>query len=683
MSPAGEALPLASRAFATLRYLVERAGETVDKSALMAKVWPNTVVAENNLNQCILALRKAFGEASGDRRFILTIPGRGFKFVAPVRVLPRSHAAPELRVVSTPPPASQTTSPRRLREWWLVAGLVVAASAAGLWLWLGRPRPVTNLAEYQPLTDVNDTAVAPVLSPDGHTLAFIRNGNPFRGKGQVWVKTLPDGQLIQLTHATGEVWAPAFSPDGTKVVYSAIDDQRGTWDTWTVAVDGNSAPTKLLSNAQGLTYIGAHEVLYSEFDGGQHLSVATSLEDRSGHREIYSPVHQRGMAHFSYLSPDRKSVLVAEMGSTGAFGPCRVVSFGGWDPGYDVGPPDSSCQFAAWSPDSAWMYFSTVGPTGVHLWRQRFPHGVPQQITFGPNQEQSVFAAADGSLLTAIGQTQYKFWLHDVQGDRLLTDEGTAFAPWLSDDARRVYFISAHVGQGSVPLIRMDVATGKRETLFPGFGIFGYDVSPDERQIAFTTPGHNDLLIYLAPSDQHSPPKQVAHFGDEPSFGGDYVYYRRVEQHANYLHRVRTDGTGDTQILPDPIIEFFGAAPDGKAVIVTRPSGDTLVDTWAIPIDSASPARVINRGVSPSRWSHDGKMLYVGLNVQQRVALTGSTAALPTGPDDLPLSTLMAADSKGPIIPYQTPLLGMGADPSVYAFIKLETRQNIYRIPLH
>jgi DNA-binding winged helix-turn-helix (wHTH) protein len=64
--PAGDPIPLPSRAFATLRYLVERSGEIVEKPALMNKVWPRTVVAENNLNQCILTLCKVLGESASD-----------------------------------------------------------------------------------------------------------------------------------------------------------------------------------------------------------------------------------------------------------------------------------------------------------------------------------------------------------------------------------------------------------------------------------------------------------------------------------------------------------------------------------------------------------------------------------------------------------------------------------------
>src|ERR1700688_4265312 len=89
-SPTGEAIALPSRAFDALRYLVEHSGELVEKSSLMKTVWPRVVVEENNLSQCILALRRALGEAAGERKFILTVPGRGFKFVAPVTVIPNA-----------------------------------------------------------------------------------------------------------------------------------------------------------------------------------------------------------------------------------------------------------------------------------------------------------------------------------------------------------------------------------------------------------------------------------------------------------------------------------------------------------------------------------------------------------------------------------------------------------------
>jgi DNA-binding winged helix-turn-helix (wHTH) protein len=75
---------LGSRAFDILVALLERPGELVSKEELMAKVWPNTFVASPNLAVHISALRRALGEERN--RYVINIPGRGYRFVAPVRV---------------------------------------------------------------------------------------------------------------------------------------------------------------------------------------------------------------------------------------------------------------------------------------------------------------------------------------------------------------------------------------------------------------------------------------------------------------------------------------------------------------------------------------------------------------------------------------------------------------------
>jgi TolB-like protein/DNA-binding winged helix-turn-helix (wHTH) protein len=81
----GEAVPLTSRALDTLAFFVEHPQRLHDKATLLATIWPNTVVEDNNLNQCIWALRRALGESPGEHRFIVTVPGRGYRFVAAVQ----------------------------------------------------------------------------------------------------------------------------------------------------------------------------------------------------------------------------------------------------------------------------------------------------------------------------------------------------------------------------------------------------------------------------------------------------------------------------------------------------------------------------------------------------------------------------------------------------------------------
>jgi TolB-like protein/Tfp pilus assembly protein PilF len=81
----GTFVPLAAKAFDTLAYLVEHAGSVVDKEELMRAVWPDTAVEENNLTQNVSLLRRLFKEGRGEHRFIATVPGRGYQFVATVR----------------------------------------------------------------------------------------------------------------------------------------------------------------------------------------------------------------------------------------------------------------------------------------------------------------------------------------------------------------------------------------------------------------------------------------------------------------------------------------------------------------------------------------------------------------------------------------------------------------------
>src|SRR6266567_4699788 len=89
---------LGSRAFDTLAALVGRAGEVVGKEELIARVWPQTFVEDANLKIQVSALRRALGDGHAGRRFIVTVPGRGYNFVAPVSLEepPRASLPPTI-----------------------------------------------------------------------------------------------------------------------------------------------------------------------------------------------------------------------------------------------------------------------------------------------------------------------------------------------------------------------------------------------------------------------------------------------------------------------------------------------------------------------------------------------------------------------------------------------------------
>jgi TolB-like protein/DNA-binding winged helix-turn-helix (wHTH) protein/Flp pilus assembly protein TadD len=85
--------PLTPRVFDTLLCLLEHPDTLLDKERMMAAIWPDVVVEENNLDQNISTLRHALGDRRGNQRYIVTVRGRGYRFVAAVRKLDASDPA--------------------------------------------------------------------------------------------------------------------------------------------------------------------------------------------------------------------------------------------------------------------------------------------------------------------------------------------------------------------------------------------------------------------------------------------------------------------------------------------------------------------------------------------------------------------------------------------------------------
>lgn len=172
----GKPVQVTPKALSLLLVLLERPGEVVEKSELIQKVWPDTYVTEANLTQNISFLRKALGERANDRRYIVTIPGEGYRFIGTVvevereppppsgsrasglhRKLDTSElralepALPELPLPSEPaaapaalpsdaflpePPPEPESRPSRRRFWRAAAAAAVLALVAAGAVWL-------------------------------------------------------------------------------------------------------------------------------------------------------------------------------------------------------------------------------------------------------------------------------------------------------------------------------------------------------------------------------------------------------------------------------------------------------------------------------------------------------------------------------------------------------------------
>ena len=598
-----------------------------------------------------------------------------------------SHAAPGTR---QPRPAHRAVLP-------IAATFVLLAGGAGFF-YLTRPTvPVTSLSEYTQLTNFTDSASAPSLSPDGRMVTFKRGETPFLGPGQIFVKLLPNGESVQLTTSAGRKYGPVFTPDGSRIAYTEV--AFGSWDTWTVPVLGGQ-PTRLLPNASGLTWIADHLVLFSEITSGLHMGIVTATEGRANSREIYIDPDEHAMAHYSYVSPDRQSVLVVEMSGAHAFTqPCRLIPFDGSSAGRQVGPR-GTCLSAAWSPDGRWMYFSAVVGGSSHLWRQRFPDGAPEQITFGPLEEEGIALAPDGrSLVTSVGMRRSTVWIHDPAGERAIVSEGYASAPRFSRDGTRVFYLFARdwwlAASGWIPasadLRSVDLASGKSDTVLSGESVTTYVISRDETEVAFTTmDSGGESQIWLAPLDRRTPPRLITRGADQVSFGAAGELIFRSLGESNALVRIKTDGTDRQRIPTVSVLDKGEVSPDGEWVIIRAPGTgkDAVLATLAVPTHGGVPKTICY--VCSATWSADGQFFYVGSDRSALPTSAGKTLAIPVRAGrslpDLPAAGISLADGAVGLPGAMTiddAFILPGPDPSTYLFTRADSQRNLFRIPLH
>ena len=181
----GREVHLAAKTYQMLQVFLERPGALLSKEELFSRLWPDTVVEENNLSQQIASLRRALAEGDPDTAYIETAPRRGYRFVAPVVPVrddggsvpgpPASDWAPGAPRDSTVEPSAPTyrAPPRRLSLGAWAGALAIAGLAAMLLAgsWYARASVTT---EADSLAGVRSIAVLPLRAldeePGGATL---------------------------------------------------------------------------------------------------------------------------------------------------------------------------------------------------------------------------------------------------------------------------------------------------------------------------------------------------------------------------------------------------------------------------------------------------------------------------------------------------------------------------------
>jgi eukaryotic-like serine/threonine-protein kinase len=584
---------------------------------------------------------------------------------------------------------SAVTVPRRNRRLLLYAGACLAAAGIVALIVAGRSGGKPPTIKMEQITAFQDSATNPSLSADGRMLAFIRGPLTFTTTGQVYVKQLPGGDAVQLTNDATVKMHPVFSPDGSRVAYTVRTPDE-SWDTWEVPVLGGQ-PRPWLPNASGLSWIAPDRILFSEIKEGMHMALATAATSRSDARDIYVPANVRGMVHRSHLSPDRKWVLLTEM--IEGFLPCRLVPFDGKSTGRPVGPPNARCTYTAWSPDGHWMYFSSGAGGTFQIWRQKFPDGVPEQLTSGPTESEGLAVSPDGrSLITSLGLRQSSVWLNQDGTERQVSAEGNAVFPaWgdgfprsvFSRDGRLLYYLHSTGGRGfhAGELWAYDISARSNERVLASVSMNSFDLSPNGRDVVYSAIDVAGVSkLWMAPLNRRAGPHMLApREGFGPVFGGDdEILYRARENGQGYIFQLQLGSGVIRKAIAEPAINSPIVSPDGKWIVSRTPANerDRTGVVKAYPRDGGAPL-VLCAGCFP-RWTSDGRWLHGSPGPGFLLPLAPGKM-FPAGSGGLTVESMRRIPGARAI---SSPNVFPGVSGSVYAFEKESIQRNLYRIVL-
>jgi Tol biopolymer transport system component len=398
------------------------------------------------------------------------------------------------------------------------------------------------------------------------------------------------------------------------------------------------------------------------------------------------------MAHRSYRSPDGQWVLVVEMDDK-SWLPCRLVPFGGGSTGKPAGPVPAQCTDAAWSPDGTWMYFTAMTANGVHIWRQRFPVGAPEQVTFGASTEEGIHFAPDGrSFVTSVGTSQSTLWVHDSRGDRQITSEGYVFMPSLSADGKKLYYLVRSYGlrswnQGGLWVA--DLETGQRRQLLTDFQILHYSISADGQRVVFVSvdeQGRNP--VWLSSLNAQLPPRQVSTMDAAAAYFGAPGEVLFAGQKDFHVYRVKEDGSELQKVITTPLLPL-AVSPDGQWIAVQDPTAWGALVVY--PAGAGSPRRLCDLCAPP--WGTEPPAFFFGWAPNSEFAywnFANATYAIPLQSGRLlpgiPAGGVQSKEGVAAIpgarLISEQDRSVPGPNPSIYAFVKVSTQRNIYRVPV-
>lgn len=587
----GQPVAVTPKVFDALLFFLKSNNQVVSRDELTAALWPGQHVTDANVNQHVSMLRKALGDGGNGERFLVTLPGRGYQWVAPVSV-PHSQQDPGVA--------------------WRLAALAagVALMLAGLSYWSQRqPAPLLEFGPRHSLTRLPGSEYQPALTRDGAKVAFIWDQDGANNPA-VYVRGPDDDEPRKVSEGHFEHSSPAWSPDGRYLAYIRYEASSLSL---VVAPERGGSERRIVRlyrsrygmNCRHLDWSpdGARLVVDDKESSAQAfglflVDVATGARTRITRPEDgiigdadprFSPDGRR-VAFVRVADRFRQELWTVDVNGgnlrrlTNAN---RVIS------GHD------------WSPDGRRIFFGSNRRREFEIWAVNVDTGNIQGTNVSSsNPLQLCVGRSGGRLVYSDLQQDLNIWKLDLETARLgangwsrvVSSTGEEILPFVSPDGRRLCYRSDRSGEGQLWVSTVDGGRAQQITRGAVHPV-ACRWSPDSTKVVF-----NDavtLRLYMV--DASGGPAQVIGgsniTGAHPMFdaSGKGLFYNR----ENTMWRVALDADSAIKFFDSPGMHQKILSHDGRSVYFTRRRTDATI--WRYDFESKTSTVAVD-GLLNGYW---------------------------------------------------------------------------------
>ncbi len=661
----GAPVPLPPKVMEALFMLVENQGRILEKDELMNRLWPDCFVEEGNLSQLIFQLRKALGESAARQQYVETIPKRGYRFVASVKLVEAGGA--ELRfthrtgtrviieeeVEDAQNALSEQTSAQGLtssiahflREMArgkrkgfaaLATLILIFVAITGTYQLVRRARSTNQSTapfQFQGLSirklTTSGKASLPALSPDGKYMAYALEDGL---QQSLWVRQVATTSSVRIVPPAGVRYnGLTFSPDGNHIYYVAYGkDQNIATLSFVPALGGT--PRQVIADVDSpITFSpdGKRFAFVRGIPARYERALMVANTDGTGERKLTGrQLPKLGALDGPAWSPDGKIIAWAAgsfdaggfymnlLGVNPENGEERVLTPQRW---HFIGQ-------IAWRGDGravaavAWNRASSVFID--QLWEVAYPNGESRRITNDLNGYRGVSLATDGRSLVTVQSHRVSHFYVAPRGETTRARQITSgFGDYFSErlgicwtPGGRIVYGSLASGNPDLWVMNADGSQPQQLTIDEHADL-APAVTPDGRHIVFVSERRGTPNIWqmdLNGNNQKPLTRGLGEHSPSLSADGKWVIYSSNGPDKPTLWKVPLEG-GDPMQLTDEFAAQPVVSPDGKLVACYYLDDQLLWMKLAVrPLTEGKPGtRVFNLpGPLPQlvQWTADSRM---------------------------------------------------------------------------